>query len=190
MTSAGHNWARRAKDSTAPRRRLSAATLRRITWRMLAGWAIVLFMVGFPIYTYVASAITGGISRRGDMTVVDLKAMSDFEMDQIRGTNDDVPARYRNLDGKRVMLAGEIWAPQSASGRIGRFHLVYSINKCCFSGPPKVQHFVRCKVKDDGTVDYCRGLVNVTGTLHVAVEAADGRVQSVYRLEEVERVDP
>jgi hypothetical protein len=189
MTSAGRNFTQRAKAATAPQRSSPAATLRRITWRMLAGWAIVLFMVGFPIYTYVTSAVTGGISRHGDLTVVDLKAMSDFEMDQIRGTNDDVPARYRDLDGKRVMLAGEIWAPQSADGRINRFHLVYSIDKCCFSGPPKVQHFVRCKIKDGSNVDYCRGLVNVIGTLHVGVEEADGRVQSVYRLE-VERVDP
>ncbi len=81
-----------------------------------------------------------------------------------------------------------MWAPHSAAGEVAGFELCYSITKCCFNGPPKVQHFVKATVRSS-RVGYHSGSVNVVGTLHVGVEQGDGRVQSVYRID-VEKVDP
>jgi hypothetical protein len=161
----------------------------RINFRMIGFAAIVLFLVGWPAYIYIDSVVSGGIKDRGDFVEVDLKAMSSFPFDNERGTINDVPERWRALDGRRVQLIGEMWAPNSISPRLREFELVYSIQKCCFSGPPQIQHFVQSRVVDDETVLYRSGLVKVMGTLHVDVQRADGRVISVYRLD-VESVEP
>jgi len=157
------------------------------SWRTFALIGTVLFLFGYPMYVYTDSLITGGISQRGDLLLVDLKALSSFEMDQDAGTNQDIPKRYRELDGKRVMLVGQMWEPYTADGKIRAFTLVYSISNCCFNGPPKVQHFIQATVPVGQAVDYSSDFVDVVGTLHVGVESEEGHVQSVYRID-VEKV--
>lgn len=161
----------------------------RVNVRMIVFWLVMLVLVGYPVYLYVDSTLTGGIRQRGNYTQIDLKAMSSFPFDQTNGVNDDIPQIWRQQSGKKVILYGEMWQPQVASGKISNFELVYSIAKCCFSGPPQIQHFVQAKVVPGQTVEYYDGLVKVTGTLHVNVVKGDGRVRSVYQLE-VEGVDP
>jgi len=157
------------------------------SWRTYALIATVLFLFGYPIYIYTDALITGGITRRGDLLVVDLKALSSFEMDQDTGTTQDIPLRYRQLDGKRVLLVGQMWDPYVADGKIRIFTLVYSISNCCFNGPPKIQHFIQATVPIGKAVEYSPDFVDVVGTLHVGVQAAEGHVQSVYRID-VEKV--
>jgi len=157
------------------------------SWRTYALIATVLFLFGYPMYIYTDSLITGGITRRGDLLVVDLKALSSFEMDQDAGTNQDIPKRYRDLDGKRVLLTGQMWDPYAAEGKVRAFTLVYSISNCCFNGPPKVQHFIQATVSPGLDVSSSSNFVDVVGILHVGVESGEGHVQSVYRLD-VEKV--
>jgi len=161
----------------------------RMTWQTALTIAAAAFVLFYPIYCVLEAAITHGIHRRGDVLVVDMKAMSDFNLDQANGQTGDIPVYYRNLDGKRIELAGEMWAPDSAAADVSKFQLVYSIANCCFAGPPKVQHFVKATVVPGHSVDYYQGVVNVVGTLHVGVERSDGQVQSVYRMD-VEKVEP
>lgn len=159
-----------------------------ITWRALLLAATVVFLFGYPIWVYTDALVTGGITQRGDLLVVDLKALSSFEMDQDAGTNSDIPQKYRNLDGKRVLLTGQMWSPYAAAdGQIRTFTLVYSISNCCFNGPPKVQHFVQATVPSGKSVSYWSDFVDVVGTLHVGVQSDAGHVQSVYRID-VEKV--
>jgi len=151
---------------------------------------VVLLMVGYPLYIYIDSEVSGGVKTvAGGYKEVDLKAMSSFDFDQVNGQLNDVPQRWRNLNGQKVILYGEIWAPDSASPDIDHFDLCYSIAKCCFSGPPQVQHFVKSKATK-GPVPFYSGLVKVIGTLHVDVKSGEGRVGSVYQLdvENVQRV--
>jgi hypothetical protein len=160
----------------------------KIPWRTFALIATVLFLFGYPIFIYTDTLITGGITQRGDLLVVDLKALSSFEMDQDSGTTQDIPLRYRQLDGKRVLLTGQMWDPYTADGKIRAFTLVYSISNCCFNGPPKVQHFIQAVIPSSlQSVEYSPDFVDVVGTLHVGVESAEGHVQSVYRID-VEKV--
>jgi hypothetical protein len=159
-----------------------------VPWRMVIFFVIVVCVVGFPVCIFLRAAITGGIERKGDLFMVDLKAMGDFGMDQSRGTSADIPQKFRDLDGQRVMLEGEMWCGYSAAGEVDAFQLCYSVANCCFAGPPQAQHFVQATVPVGHHVRYHRGSVKVVGTLHVGVEQADGRVLSVYRLD-VESVD-
>jgi hypothetical protein len=160
-----------------------------MSWPARLTLAAAAFVLIYPVYCVLEAAITHGIHPQGGLLVVDMKAMSDFTLDQVAGTDDQIPRPYRDLDGKRVMLAGEIWAPDTAAANLDRFSLCYSINNCCFAGPPRVQHFVKATVLPGRAVQYLPGVVSVIGTLHVGVERADGAVASVYRLD-VEKVEP
>jgi hypothetical protein len=155
--------------------------------------AVVIVLVGFPMYVYLESAITGGIKDVGNgFKEVDLKAMSNFPLDQVRGTNEDIPKKWRDLEGQKVVLYGEMWQPFDAGdGTVKSFDLCYSIAKCCFSGPPQVQHFVKARVRPNRKVYYYSNLVKVVGVLHVNVvqDKDAGKISEVYQLD-VEDIEP
>jgi hypothetical protein len=162
----------------------------RINFRMVAFGLIVAALLGFPIYWYLSVALTGGIRERGDgWKEVDLMAMVTFPFDQKFGTIDDVPPKYRALDGQKVILTGEMVPMNSAAPDINSFSLVYSVAKCCYNTEPQVQHFIHSTVINGKEVPYYAGLVKVYGTLHVNVKKAEGKVDSVFQFD-VENVEP
>ena len=166
----------------------------KINIRMVVFVGIILLLVGYPMYIFLDAALSKGIWERRDPVLgkykfVDLKAMSLFEMEQINGTDDSIPPQYKELNGQRVMLEGEMYAARSANGRLADFDLVYSISKCCVGPQPKIQHFVKASVAKGKSAEFYNGQVQVLGTLHVGVLNEKGTITSVYRLD-VERVDP
>ncbi len=151
---------------------------------------IVMVPVGALGYVYWDFQRSGGIKELPDgYKLVDLKAMSTFEFDQENGQLEDVPEVYRNLDGQKVVLEGEMYSTTSAAGQVGEFDLVYSISNCCYGGAPKVQHFIKSRAADGGMLKFYRAPVRARGTLHVNVKKADGKVQSIYEFD-VESVEP
>jgi hypothetical protein len=158
----------------------------RVNVRVLIFAAIALVLIGWPVYTFVTYT---GVEKSGDFYKVDLKAMSNFEMDQRNATNNDVPKEWRDLDGKKVTLEGEMWDAQGSGDSVKHFQLCYSIAKCCFQGPPKVQHFVDSHVPDGKSLEYYQNLVRVTGTLHVNVRKDGEKIASVYQLD-VDSIEP
>jgi hypothetical protein len=164
----------------------------RVNLRMIVFGAVMALLIGTPLYIYVDSAISGGIKDAGGgYLAVNLKHMSSFVFDQQNGTVNDVPQKWRELDGKKVILVGEMWNAQDAGNSLGSFELCYSIAKCCFSGPPQVQHFVQSTVPAGRTARYYNGPVKVRGTLRVNIvkDPQAGKVDSVYQLD-VESVEP
>src|SRR5947207_9072510 len=103
----------------------------RINFRMILFFGVLLILIGYPVYIYVDNAVHGGIKNQGNYLEVDLKSMGNFPFDGDNGTINDVPSRWRELDGKRVTLQGEVWAPNEAGDSMTHFELVYSIAKCC-----------------------------------------------------------
>jgi hypothetical protein len=121
---------------------------RRFNTRILAFVLIFGLLLGLPLYVFIDTALSGGVKKRGDgVFEVNLQAMSNFVFDQTNGTLDDVPPKWRELDGKRIITEGEI-APGTLQSRglDQEFELVFSVAKCCFSGPPQIQHFVQVDV--------------------------------------------
>jgi len=161
----------------------------RITPQMIVFALLVLGIVGGVVYVYLDSFLSGGVKDIGNgFKQVDLKALSTFSLSQENGTIDDVPRKWRDLDGQKVVMYGEIWQPLSASdGKMAGFDLCYSIAKCCFSGPPQVQHFVKCKVEPGRTAYPFSNLVKVTGTLHVNVvrDPEANKLTQVYAMDVV-----
>jgi hypothetical protein len=160
-----------------------------INLRLIFFLAVLCAPVLWLLWIFTASALRGGIVNHGDYLEVDLFKMSAFEMDQVNATDQSIPRQFRDLDGKRVMLVGEMYQPYAVGGTIAEFDLCYSITKCCVTASPKIQHFVRSTTMQDKQVQYYSGLVRVLGTLHVGVQKMGGRVGSVYRLD-VESVTP
>jgi hypothetical protein len=167
------------------------AWISRINWRIAIFIAVIGAMVGVPFYIWANEVITGGIHNRGDFKEVDLKAMSTFDMDQVNGTMQDIPQRFRDLEGKKVMMVGEMWSPVSAGeDKLSYFVLVYSKTKCCFNGPPLAQHFVDGNVVPGATVYYYDTPVQAWGTMHVFVrKEAGGVIKSIYHVD-IEKVEP
>ncbi|CAN5551100.1 hypothetical protein BH09PLA1_BH09PLA1_31060 [soil metagenome] len=165
----------------------------RITPQMIVFALLILGIFGGLGYVYLDSAISGGIKDIGNgFKQVDLKAMSTFSLDQVNGTVDDVPKKWRELDGQKVVVYGEMWEPMSAgNGRVAGFDLCYSIAKCCFSGPPQVQHFVKARVSPNHAAYYYPNQVKVSGVLHVNVvrDAEAGKLTQVYAMD-VESIEP
>ena len=118
--------------------------LKRINWRILVFIAVIILPIALLFFWWLNEFLSGGIHDYGAFKEVDLKAMSTFDMDQTNATMQDIPEKWRNLEGKKVLMIGEMWAPNYAgdSARLNYFQLVYSKTKCCFSGPPLAQHFV------------------------------------------------
>jgi hypothetical protein len=172
-------------DTTVERKSFT----QRINWRIIVFAIAMVLPVGALLYTFLDEVVTGGVHDRGGYLEVDLKAMSNFEMDQFTATSQDIPEQWRKLDGKRVMMLGEMWEASDAGGKVGKFQLVYSIAKCCFSGPPKAQHFVDCAVVKDKRVGFYQNLVRVVGTIHIGVKHDGEKIRSVYQVD-VESVEP
>ena len=157
--------------------------------RIILFIGVILCVVGFPLYHLVRQNLTGGITNHGDYLAVDLKAMGFFEMNPQNASVEDVPAKYRALDGKRVGLEGFMYSTTQAGDMISEWQLVYNIQKCCFNGPPKAQERVFSATRDGKMVDYAGGMVRMIGTLHVNVKKdAVGNISSVYTMD-VEKVE-
>ncbi|MEM1013438.1 MAG: hypothetical protein AAGI46_14600 [Planctomycetota bacterium] len=146
-------------------------------------FAIVLLLpVALLAWVFYDVSTTGGIKKLPDgTTFVELQAMSTFSFDQEDGTIEDVPEKYRLLDGERVVLEGEMYSDAVPGGDIESFDLVYSIADCCLVAEPQVQHFVRSQTVN-GPVRLRQGEVRVIGTLRVDVERDDTGVTGVYHL--------
>ncbi|MDB5324478.1 MAG: hypothetical protein JWM57_47 [Phycisphaerales bacterium] len=173
-------------NAYAPPRKSSWLNLRVLLFVLVFGG-----IIGWVTYVGISSAMTGGVVLNKDgYYEVDLKSISLFPLDQQNGATADIPERIRALDGKKVVLVGEMWAGNSAGSAVGGFDLCYSIAKCCFSGPPQAQHFVKSTPSQKGVgLPMYDGLVRVKGTLSVGVVQEAGKVQSVYRLS-VDSLDP
>lgn len=157
----------------------------RVNFRAIIFAGVVLLLLGWPVYTFVSETLTHGIHDRGNYKEVDLKALGFFEMDPTEGSLKDVPPEYRNLDGQKVLLRGELYAPQEVRD-ITQFQLVYSIQKCCFNGPPRVQERVFTTVNKGKSFKWSGdGYHEVMGTLHVTMKKDDktGLITEVYRLD-------
>lgn len=157
---------------------------------------VLLSLVAAPFlwvaYMVVDQLVNHGVRDRGSYVEVDLKSLGNFAFNPVTDTLDAVPNEFRKLDGKRVVLEGEMFAPNEASDDVRQFELVYNIQKCCFGGPPKVQERVFARVPDgkhDVPNFQYAGIVRVTGTLHVRLrKGVDGAAVALYEMD-VEHVE-
>lgn len=161
----------------------------RINLRLVVLLAVVCLPFLYFGYVIVDQAMHGGVTDHGSFLEVDLKSLGFFPFDERRDDLSNVPERWRKLDGKRVMLVGEMYAPDSAGDEVDHFQLVYSIQKCCFSGPPKVQERVFANARPGKTLPYYNRPVRAVGILHVNPLVVEGQVAKLFTLD-VQNLEP
>jgi hypothetical protein len=163
----------------------------RINVRMIAVMAVVLFLVGYPVYLYVSASWHQGVEDVGNgVKKVDLKSLGNYPFDETAGTLSDIPPKWRQLDGKKVILEGFMFSTDSAGDDVSTFQFVYNITKCCFNGPPKVQERVFAQVAHGGKVPYSSQEVRCSGELRVMVHKNEvGKTDIVYAML-VDHVEP
>jgi hypothetical protein len=106
----------------------------------------------------------------------------------VNGTLNDVPAIYRDLDGKKVVLEGFPYPTNYSGDAVPEFQFVYNIAKCCFGGPPKVQERVFAHTKDGSAIATpLQQFATLEGTLHVRLKKEAGHAVSLYDLD-IEKV--
>jgi hypothetical protein len=160
----------------------------RINFRLIIFLAVIAIPFVWVFYVIINQTVTGGVEDYGSYKKVDLKSLGNFPFSAESGTKENIPPRWRALDGQRVLLQGEMYAGNSAA-QVNDFQLVYSIVNCCFNGPPKVQERVFAKLPGEQTAPIYPGLVRVTGTLHIDIQRVEGQAVSVYTLD-VEKIEP
>jgi hypothetical protein len=168
----------------APNRSL----LGRVNFRILLFATVILLMLGWPVWSYVSETWTGGVHDRGAYKEVNLKALGFFQLDRTSPSINDVPMRYRRLDGQKVLLKGLVLPQLQAGHRISEFTLVFSPVSCCIgAGKPLVQErvFSRAATAENWLPYPHDGYYEVFGTLHVNMKfnEIDGSVMEVYQLD-------
>jgi hypothetical protein len=162
-----------------------AAHRPRVNVRLIAFLLIVSAPFVWIIGSAVRHSITGGVTDRGAYKEVDLKALGNFPFDDTEGKIEDVPQRFRDLDGKKVRLTGFMYSPESAGNRGRRFQFVYDVANCCFNGPPQVQERVFGYAKEDVDLFPQTLFAEVTGTLHVRPikDPVTGKITSLFDMD-------
>lgn len=126
----------------------------------------------------------------GGVYETDVRRLGDFPLDP-RGDGDEaIPADRRALDGREVIISGEMYAPNEASSRVSQFQII-DPDQPYNGGPPRAQERVFATVPSSVDVPNLTGhVVEVHGTLRVGVDRLDGgELASVFRIE-VTRVRP
>jgi len=150
---------------------------------------LILFIavVGLPLagisWINLRGMLNKGITWHADYAEVNLKALGNFPFNQDNGVRDDVPQRWRDLDGKKVVLKGFMYSPNSA--REGtEYEFVYNVQICCFQGPPLVQERVYCHCPPGTPIFGQSDFARVVGILHVhVVRDKTGLIHSVFDLD-------
>jgi len=153
----------------------------KITLRLFLFIAVIASPFIWATYAGARLLLNGGIEDMGSYKKVDLKALGYFNFDNMTGTIDNVPARYRNLDGQKVALEGFMYS-DSGAVRLHDFQFVFNVQICCFKGPPLVQErvYAHCSRALPYVGTYCR----LIGTLHVKIEKNEvGTITSVYTMD-------
>src|SRR5215210_3527586 len=103
---------------STPRTTSEGASARPARPRISVRLIVVLALVALPFlyfgYVILDQSLNGGVTRRGDFYEVDLKSLGYFPFDGVKDDLNNVPSKWRELDGKRVALQGEMFDPDSA----------------------------------------------------------------------------
>ena len=164
----------------------------RVHPRLVVFFAIIVAPVAWLTYTLISFSATGGVQRADGVVEVDLRALGHITFNNMSGTLADIPARYRALEGKRVLLTGYMVSPETPGEKIRKFEFLYDRNIGAFGGLPTVPDRVLGTCLGQNTVLYEYGpLMKLTGVFHLKInrDPKSGRIVSIYQLdvEDVER---
>jgi hypothetical protein len=165
----------------------SAAVTRRKSGTVQAVFLLLAVFVVALAAEDCLNPLTNGAARYLE---VDFKTLAHIQLDQTGATSTkELPEFVRHLDGRRVRIAGLMWAPYVDPHSLHLKEFQLTLPRGGSWGPPLAQEFLNCKPLPGGDVDWTDGAVEVLGVLHVRILRDGGKVISVYRMD-VEKVEP
>ena len=95
----------------------------------------------------------------------------------------EIPAEVRAWDGKTVGITGFMNPVRFDREGVSEFLLVKDILGCCFGATPKMNHWIRVRMREGERAKfYAYDELTVYGELEVSEELEDGYVMSIYRM--------
>ena len=95
----------------------------------------------------------------------------------------EIPEEVRALDGKDVVITGFMNPVRFDREGVSEFLLVKDILGCCFGATPRMNHWIRVRMKEGERAKfYAYDQLTVLGKLEVSEELEDGYVMSIYRM--------
>lgn len=164
-----------------------------MTWSRSQRWVVLLLLAALAVAGASLAARWTVIWLRRDVVYLqtDLKALGNFAFDPQLDTVANVPAATRALDGRRVVLEGFMFSPQSAGDGGNEFQFVYNVINDSYPKPPAIQERVYCHTPDSANVPLydMYTFSRVYGVLHVrAARDETGAIRSLFDLD-VERAE-
>lgn len=98
-------------------------------------------------------------------------------------TDDHIPQRIRDLDGRRVAVDGYVMPLRTQGRGVLEFLLVRDSLTCCFGVSPLMNHWIYVTLPRGDFRPRIFQAATVTGTLRVGELRKAGSIQSIYRLE-------
>src|SRR5687767_15067198 len=100
--------------SAAPASFALPARRPRFSLRMVVIFCLLCLPFAYFAYVIVDQSLSRGVKDHGSYVEVDLKSLGFFPFDAAGDDLGAVPERFRNLNGRRVVLEGEMFADSSA----------------------------------------------------------------------------
>ena len=93
-----------------------------------------------------------------------------------------VPAKVRDLDGKRIFVKGYVHPGVDGKGNIRKFVLVGDLGTCCFGGQPNPTDMIEVTLVGDHRLQYSMSKRNLGGVLEVVdrLRSAPGGLNGGY----------
>ena len=115
---------------------------------------------------------------------VDMQALGNFAFNNSTGVTQDIPSRWRDLDGRRVSLKGFMFQPMDNGAGARQYQLVHDLHLSEHRGPPLVQERVLATAPAATPVYPPFDPAQIDGVLHVGVvRDASGAIRSVFRMD-------
>ena len=127
---------------------------------------------------------------RGPYQPVRIETLANFSFNDQKGTDQDVPAEIRGLDGARVSITGLMWDLRSV-GNHERFQLIDGFPRQ--HHVPIIQERVFVHGPPASPIQWVGDRIRVRGTLHVRIRQNDkGTACELYTLTEpiIDRIPP
>lgn len=104
---------------------------------------------------------------------------------------DQIPAKIRDLDGKKVLLVGfMVPIDVDRRGNVTSFALTQNQSFCCYGIPPALNELVIVDMAEGKSAPYSYDVpVAAYGTMTVGEEIDDGYILSLYRVVSTEVID-
>jgi hypothetical protein len=128
----------------------------------------------------------------------DQLASYNFEIDDAPYTNqpaadkanDQIPARVKAFDQKKVSIKGFMLPLKVAAGEVTEFLIMKDQSLCCYGSVPKITEWVSVKTSGHGVKPIMDQPVSILGTLHVGAIRENGYLIGIYQMDGDKLVPP